>query len=87
MKPPALKSLQDLKAVKRDIEARAKLEKEQEAARVAAAAKARAEKELFSRAVGPVKALPAKHLPATRPHYRRRKPRPSRCSSSVTNWR
>jgi DNA-nicking Smr family endonuclease len=60
---PKLKDLKDLKAVKQAIEARARLEKEQEAARIAAAAKAKAEKELFSRAVGPVKALPTKHLP------------------------
>ncbi len=63
MKTPALKSLQDLKAVKKAIEARAVLEREREAARVAAAAKVRAEKELFSRAIGPVKALPVKHQP------------------------
>ncbi|WP_341907044.1 Smr/MutS family protein [Polaromonas sp. YR568] len=63
MKSPALKSLQDLKAVKKAIEARVLLEREREAARVAAAAKARAEKELFSRAIGPVKALPIKHQP------------------------
>ncbi len=63
MKTPALKSLQDLKAVKKAIEARALLEREREAARVAAAARARAEKELFSRAIGPVKALPVKHQP------------------------
>ncbi len=63
MKTPALKSLQDLKAVKKAIEAQAALEREREAARVAAAAKARSEKELFSRAIGPVKALPARHQP------------------------
>ncbi len=63
MKTPALKSLQDLKAVKKAIEAQAALEREREIARVAAAAKARAEKELFSRAVGPVKALPTRHQP------------------------
>jgi DNA-nicking Smr family endonuclease len=63
MKSPALKSLQDLKAVKREMETRARLEKDREAARLANAAKVKAEKELFSRAIGPVKALPAKHLP------------------------
>ena len=63
MKAPALKSLQDLKAVKQAIEARARLEQAREAARLAAAARARAEKELFSRAIGAVKALPARHLP------------------------
>ena len=54
-----LRDLKDLKAIKQEIETRVRLAKEQEAA----AAKAKAEKELFSRAVGPVKALPAKHLP------------------------
>lgn len=63
MKSPALKSLQDLKAVKREIETRARLEKERETARLANAAKVKAEKELFMRAIGPVKALPARHLP------------------------
>ena len=59
----SIKSLKDLKAVKQDIETRARLAAEQEAARRAAAAQARAEKELFARAVGPVQALPSKHLP------------------------
>jgi DNA-nicking Smr family endonuclease len=59
----SLKSLKDLKTVRQEIETRARQAAEQEAARLAAAAKAKAEKELFSRAVGPVKALPAKHLP------------------------
>ncbi|MDP3795675.1 MAG: Smr/MutS family protein [Polaromonas sp.] len=63
MKASPLKSLQDLKTVRQEIETRARQAAEQEAARLAAAAKAKAEKELFSRAVGPVKALPAKHLP------------------------
>lgn len=63
MKAPALKSLGDLKAVKQAIEERARLEKEQAAAKAAALARAKAEKELFSRAIGPVKSLPAKHLP------------------------
>ncbi|MEO6015648.1 MAG: Smr/MutS family protein [Polaromonas sp.] len=68
MKAPALKSLKDLKAVKQAIETRARLELEREAARLAAVAKARAEKELFSRAIGAVKALPAKHLPGNPGH-------------------
>jgi DNA-nicking Smr family endonuclease len=66
MKAPALKSLQDLKTVKTEIESRARLEKDREAVRLANAAKVKAEKELFSRAIGPVKALPAKHLPGHR---------------------
>ncbi|MES2911354.1 MAG: DNA mismatch repair protein MutS, partial [Pseudomonadota bacterium] len=66
MKTPAIKSLQDLKAVKTEIETRARLAQEHAAARAAAAAKAKAEKELFSRTIGPVKSLPAKHLPGQR---------------------
>ncbi len=63
---PAIKDLKDLKAVKREIETRARQEAELKAARAAAAARAKAEKELFSRAIGPVKALPAKHQPGQR---------------------
>ena len=63
-----LKDFKDLKSVKFEIELRARLAQELEAARQAAAAKARAEKELFSRAVGPVKALPVKHRPGHRAH-------------------
>ncbi|HQS33442.1 Smr/MutS family protein [Polaromonas sp.] len=63
-----LKDLKDLKAVKLEIERRARLAQELEAARKAAAAKARAEKELFSRAVGQVLALPVKHRPGHRAH-------------------
>ena len=73
LKKLPLRDLKDLKAVKREIEERARLAQEREAARVAAAAKARAEKELFSRAVGAVKALPAKHLPG-HPGHRARLP-------------
>jgi len=65
-KPPVIKGLQDLKAVKLQIETRARQQAELKAARAAAAARARAEKELFSRAIGPVKALPARHLPGQR---------------------
>jgi DNA-nicking Smr family endonuclease len=63
---PALKDLKGLKALKLEIETRARQEAEQKAARAAAAAKARAEKELFSRTIGPVKALPARHGPGQR---------------------
>lgn len=64
-RPPAIKDLKGLKAVKLEIETRARQEAELKAARAAAAAKVKAEKELFSRAIGPVKALPAKHLPGS----------------------
>lgn len=63
---PPIKTLQDLLAVKRDMETQAKLAAEREAARAALEAKTRAEKELFSRAVGPVKALPPRHRPGHR---------------------
>ncbi len=62
VKPAAIRDLKGLKAVKLEIETRARQEAELKAARAATAARAKAEKELFSRAIGPVKALPAKHL-------------------------
>ena len=71
-----LKDFKDLKAVKLEIELRARLAKELEAARKAAALKAKAEKELFSRAVGPVKALPVKHRPGHRAHLPLTQPAP-----------
>ena len=61
--PSVIKDLKGLKAVKRELEARARQQAEEQAARLAAAAKSSAEKELFSRAIGQVLALPAKHLP------------------------
>ena len=63
MKVFAIKELKGLKAVKLEIDTRAKLRKELEAARQAAIAKAKAEKEFFKHAVGPIKALPVKHQP------------------------
>lgn len=71
-----IRDLKDLKIVKREIEARAKLKQERLAARLAAAAKVKAEKELFSRAIGPVKALSAKHLPGHKASMRRIPPAP-----------
>ena len=68
VRPGKLKDLKDLKAVKLEIELRARMAQELEVARKAAAAKVKAEKELFSRAVGPVKALPVKHRPGHRAH-------------------
>ena len=66
MKTPAVKDLKGLKAVKLELHARAAQAKEQEAARKASAARIKAEKELFSMAIGPVKALPVKHRPGHR---------------------
>ena len=66
MKTPAVKDLKGLKAVKLELQARAAQAKEQEAARKATTARIKAEKELFSMAIGPVKALPVKHRPGHR---------------------
>ena len=68
-KVPALspvKALQELLGVKLLIEARTRLAAEREVARELRAVRLRAEKELFSRAIGPVKALPPKHRPGHR---------------------
>jgi DNA-nicking Smr family endonuclease len=66
MKTPAIKDLKGLKAVKQQLEARARAAKEQEADRKALAAKTKAEKEFFALAVGPIKPLPLKHRPGHR---------------------
>ncbi len=66
MKALAIKDLKGLKAVKAEMEARIKLAKELEAAKKAAAAKAKAEEEFFALAVGIVKPLPTKHRPGHR---------------------
>ena len=66
MKTPAIRDLKGLQAVKLEIEVRVKLARDLEAAAKAAAARIKAEKELFSMAVGPVKALPLKHRPGHR---------------------
>ena len=63
---PPVKTLQELLSVKLAIVARARLAAEHEAARQLLEAKLRAEKELFTRAVGPVKTLPPKHRPGQR---------------------
>ena len=75
-RPPAIKDLKGLKAVKLEIETRARQEAERKAARAAAAATAKAEKELFSRAIGPVKALPARHRPGHRAQLQPAQPAP-----------
>lgn len=75
-RPPAIKDLKGLKAVKLEMETRARQEAERKAARAAAAATATAEKELFSRAIGPVKALPARHRPGHRAHLPPAQPAP-----------
>ena len=76
LKDHLIKDLKDLKAVKKEIETRARLEQGRVAARLAAAAKSRSEKELFSRAIGPVKALSTKHLPGHKASLQRAQPAP-----------
>ncbi len=63
LRPVPLRDLKDLRAVKRQIESQARLEQERIATQLAAKLESKAGKELFSRTIGPVKALPAKHLP------------------------
>ena len=75
-KPASIRDLKGLKAVKLEIETRVRHQAEQRAARLAAAAKAKAESELFSRAIGQVLALPAKHLPGQRARLPRLQPAP-----------
>ena len=75
-RPPAIKDLKGLKAVKLEIETRARQAADLKAARAAAAATAKAEKELFSRAIGPVKALPARHRPGHRAQLAPAQPAP-----------
>ena len=75
-KSASLRDLKDLASVKRDIETRARQEKEQEAARQATLARIKAEKELFARSVGTVRALPARHLPGHKAHLPPAQPAP-----------
>ena len=76
MKTPPIRNLKGLQLLKLQIESRAKLAKELELAAKAAAARIKAEKELFSLAVGPVKALPFKHRPGHRAQLVRAQPAP-----------
>ena len=71
-----IRDLKDLKRVGDEIAARVRLERERETARLAAAASARAEKELFSRAVGRVLALPPQHRPGHKAILQRARPAP-----------
>jgi DNA-nicking Smr family endonuclease len=75
-KKPPIKDLSGLKALKQDIEAQARLAAAQQAARLAAARQRQAEKELFSRAIGPVKALAARHAPGQSAALRAEPPAP-----------
>ncbi len=71
-----IRDLKDLKLVRRELQARALQEAERVAALAAAAARIKAEKELFARAVGRVMALPAKHGPGHKASLQRTKPAP-----------
>jgi DNA-nicking Smr family endonuclease len=70
------RALKDLKAVKHEIDLRARLEKERAAARLAAVARLKAEKEFFAHAIGPVKALALQHRPGHRARVERDLPAP-----------
>ena len=76
LKSLLIRDLKDLKLLRRELEARVRLEQAREAARLAATAKASAEKELFSRAVGRVIALPLKHRPGFKTSLQRARPAP-----------
>ena len=76
LKSLLIRDLKDLKLLRRELEARVRLEQAREAARLAATAKASAEKELFSRAVGRVIALPLKHRPGFKASLQRARPAP-----------
>lgn len=71
-----LRDLKDLKRIGDEIEARIRLEQQREAARLAAAAKSRAEKELFTSAVGRVVALSPRHRPGHQASLERARPAP-----------
>ncbi len=71
-----VRDFKDLKLVRREMDMRARLAQEQQAARVAAAARAWAEKNYFSHAVGQVMALPDKHRPGHRASLQRVPPPP-----------
>lgn len=71
-----IRDLKDLKLVRREFEARARQEAERRAALLAAAALARAEKEIFSRAIGRVIALAPQHRPGQKANVQRARPAP-----------
>ena len=71
-----IRDLKDLKLVRRELEARARQEAERRAALLAAAALARAEKEIFSRAIGRVIALAPQHRPGHKANVQRARPAP-----------
>ena len=66
MKAAPIKNLSELKRLKQEIERQAKVQAEQEAARLQAQRLAQAQQQLFARSVGPVRPLPARHLAKVR---------------------
>jgi len=71
-----IRDFKDLKLVRRELEIRARQEAQRQAAILAAAALSRAEKELFSRAVGQVIALAPQHRPGHKASLERARPAP-----------
>ena len=71
-----IRDLKDLLPVRRELEMRLRLEAEKQAAIRAVAAQAKAEKELFSRAVGPVMPLAPQHGPDGKAKLTRPRPAP-----------
>jgi len=71
-----IRDFKDLMPVRRELELRARQEAERQAAIRAAAALSKAEKELFSRAVGRVMALPPQHRPGHKASVERARPAP-----------
>jgi DNA-nicking Smr family endonuclease len=61
MKAAPIKNLSELKRLKQEIERQAKVQAEQEAARLQAQRLAQAQQQLFARSVGPVRPLASKH--------------------------
>jgi len=61
MKAAPIKNLSELKRLKQEIERQARVQAEQEAARLQAQRLAQAQQQLFARSVGPVRPLASKH--------------------------
>jgi len=76
MKSPAIKDLRDLKVIARDLERQARAQAEQAAAALQVERLRLAQEQLFVRAVGPVRSLPAKHLSKAVPRTERPAPLP-----------
>ena len=71
-----IRDFKDLLPVRRELEQRAQQEAQRQAAILAIAARVRAEQELFSRAVGRVRALAPQHLPGLKANLERARPAP-----------